>query len=1754
VELLFRTILQQALTACWIIPAVLLARWLLRNAPKRITNLLWLVVAFRLICPVSFESAFSLRWQVEQATHAVAELRDELSELQQPVEQPTLPLPEPDPVTPSPALPDGAVTIQPETTVTPDVIIVPNLPEDVTVTYTPNEPEITVTRRDWSALLFSAGTALWLAGAAILLFYGFFATRRWRKRVRTAVRGEDGIWRSETVESPFILGVLRPRIYLPFVLPHGAEAHVIAHEQAHLLRRDPLLKFSAFLLLSVYWFHPLVWVCYFLFCRDIELACDQQVTRDLDAEGKKAYSRALLACTAVRGDPLLCPLSFGEVGVKARIQNVLRKQPGRVFSLIALALCTALIIVCAADPLSPDEEAYHLSEKVEAAYRAKMLENLLTYGDDIVASRLVHLDEDDTPELLVLRKTQRAHTAYTYYYNDDMDSAATVGVHGGRILYSFENRALVVISDETETLLAITRKGGDKHNLTELIHMNDSYAVDGTAVSEDAFYQSWEQWESAAVAVEGDWNDLIADWRAGAFEEESQKALQSAYYEQISAFIEHQKNGVLPGFLALADLHGDHVPELLCGYENELKVYLYSAPDAVPVWTMVLENPESDGNAPYFLLDLTLGQPSVTTFTGQAESADMSTYTGGEADELTSEVLFRSHGEEYSRRLTQLELRAEKICPAEGDPQAAAAFLELLKEGKAPLYGAQGDHALYRDYLSQVVETEGAFRVDSSTDLVLGLKYAALVDFARDARPELVTLVNRRDEKTGALTFTLSVHGVEDEEVKQLYTAELGGRYGQTDLSHTFEIGQTAEGYPALISYHTQNEWTHECVQIYAPAEYENGLTLEASRPYAESFPAREELQNFFCGDEMISRADYEALLDTFQNGAYSVDVCWVSYTGSRTELEGVLNALDVSFAPVAPAEMAGSDAQKAYLAVFNTFGAVYDWQRTLEDGTEHSGIRDVRLIDFELDEVPELLIQKDKTLLLYGWDGEKAMLLWQDTFSTAEFYVNTQKLLPRVVIREEDPQAGDVKITVLSVTGGAADIHTVEQAGGRYYVDGAGVMKAKYDLEYEQAMLAYAHASSTIQDMSELVRQLNAGTAFSPAGKLLWGDGDTRLVWQKNACETCLLGDWECEDCFTSTIYLIQGEVVTKLLASVPLAKPYEVRVYDSEPGTVDLTYYIGPPHSEYSLKITGCIDLSARTFQQYKTEELRQEGNLIAFYCLPQAEETVLLQTMLAAAPEGRLPELWMDSLEDYRCELALQFADEQIWEVYFRNTADPKTIYAREMHSGQVKVLPELFWDTAELLWGYWELWPDHMVHQPRNFTLTLNGKNVTTEDTFARLDLRWEESVPTLMVDVQAAAKLLGVEVVQESNGFRTFPAGMEAYLGFSDHLVTVSCGGEVFRANTYGKPVCDDGIWYVSVYALEKLLGVGFTFDVENHGLKEEHWTLDLYDMEQLKRMAAEGAKAVGGSYTPTGDPARDRHLTKWEAVMDKGGGQALLWFNPDNPEPSNMLGPVLQELEILDRGYLRIYTSGGKTVQGFYSQPYSVPTLPAEYEEIRCVNTLLGLYSLKKDGRYGMAWIPQGWPEAQMVTDCRWPAPLTLTEMCAKVVGGEDALPVELPPYTPPMIDNSVKLLDGVLTWKGQRYPLPDWETAKSAGANGDTLEIAGDRVLVTVHINPWNSYNAVFNLETCAFEGQFYGVVLGWHQQDLTTLVYDSWGTLCLLDGREIGSYAEDEAAFRGSRVEECSFQEEGDLLLLTVSDPEGTTHTLTFDLRDAF
>lgn len=164
---------------------------------------------------------------------------------------------------------------------------------------------------------------LWLTGVGILLLYTAISYWRLRRKVNTAVRYKDNIFQSEHVSSPFVLGIVKPRIYLPFNMDGQALEHVIAHEQAHIHRKDHWWKPLGFLLLTIHWFNPLVWLAYVLLCRDIELACDERVIRELGNEQRADYTQALVACSVDRRMVAACPLAFGEVGVKERVKSVM---------------------------------------------------------------------------------------------------------------------------------------------------------------------------------------------------------------------------------------------------------------------------------------------------------------------------------------------------------------------------------------------------------------------------------------------------------------------------------------------------------------------------------------------------------------------------------------------------------------------------------------------------------------------------------------------------------------------------------------------------------------------------------------------------------------------------------------------------------------------------------------------------------------------------------------------------------------------------------------------------------------------------------------------------------------------------------------------------------------------------------------------------------------------------------------------------------------------------------------------------------------------------------------------------------------------------------------------------------------------------------------------------------------------------------------------------------------------------------------
>ena len=299
----FAKILLMGLSAGILVAVVLVLRLFTGKVSKKLTCLLWALVAVRLVCPVSLQTPFSLMPTLPAVT-----------EFAEPTAAPVI----------TPADPAPAVTVDPVTPVSPAT---------PATTATPTKTASPVS-------LLTLFAAVWLAGMVSLLLYGVLSAFLVRRRMLGAVRKEDNVWQSDRVGSPFILGVLRPRIYLPFTLSETATAAVLAHERTHLKRGDHLVKPLAWLLLSVYWFNPLLWVAYILLCRDIESACDEKVVKGMEEEERKAYATALLDCGISQSRRLaVCPLAFGEVKVKQRVRDVMNyRRPAFWLILVAVLL------------------------------------------------------------------------------------------------------------------------------------------------------------------------------------------------------------------------------------------------------------------------------------------------------------------------------------------------------------------------------------------------------------------------------------------------------------------------------------------------------------------------------------------------------------------------------------------------------------------------------------------------------------------------------------------------------------------------------------------------------------------------------------------------------------------------------------------------------------------------------------------------------------------------------------------------------------------------------------------------------------------------------------------------------------------------------------------------------------------------------------------------------------------------------------------------------------------------------------------------------------------------------------------------------------------------------------------------------------------------------------------------------------------------------------------------------------------------
>ncbi len=313
----FTQVLNLSISASWLVLAVILVRLVLRKAPKAFHCVLWALVAIRLLCPFSLESELSLI--------PSREIIPEQYLAYTPIEQ------------------DQPAVFRPVTN--------PNYAQPIQV-----EADTTVGVLQTQDVL---ATLAWWTGMGAMAIYATYSYLSLRLRVRMAAWTQGRVWECDEIDSPFILGIFRPRIYLPSTLEPATRGHVLAHEHAHLKRRDHLWKPLGYLLLTIHWFNPIMWFAYWLLCRDIELACDERVIQALDRSGVCRYSEALVQCSVRRRNILACPLAFGEVGVKGRVKNMLSyKKPGfwmmvlAIITAIALAGCFMTDPVSETDPIS----------------------------------------------------------------------------------------------------------------------------------------------------------------------------------------------------------------------------------------------------------------------------------------------------------------------------------------------------------------------------------------------------------------------------------------------------------------------------------------------------------------------------------------------------------------------------------------------------------------------------------------------------------------------------------------------------------------------------------------------------------------------------------------------------------------------------------------------------------------------------------------------------------------------------------------------------------------------------------------------------------------------------------------------------------------------------------------------------------------------------------------------------------------------------------------------------------------------------------------------------------------------------------------------------------------------------------------------------------------------------------------------------------------------------------------------------------
>ena len=428
---IFLKLLNLSISASWLVLVVLALRLVLKRAPKWVNVLLWGMVALRLMLPFSIESALSLIPSAETLSPAVVQFD------------------------PAPTITSGVELI--------DNAVNPSLSESFAAAPLASVNPLYV----WTYL---AGW-VWLIGLAAMLAYALVSYLRLRRRVRASIPLRENIYVCDEVASPFILGIVRPRIYLPSALDEAQWGSVLSHERAHLARHDHWWKPLGFALLAVYWFNPLLWLAYTLLCRDIELACDERALCGMDAGQIKDYSSALLACSVPRRMIAACPLAFGEVGVGARVKNALRyKKPAFWVVAVSVVVCTVVAVCFLTNPERATMK-WAKSLRVEDVARIE-----LHVMPQAIDKQYKDLDTEEIAEAVAL-----------------------INKSGGRYVRSMEPL------DGGSTALYVTTTDGVRHTVVN--NGNVYLCIDGDAYRN--FHIAWPYIEGNAPTPEGFFGESV---------------------------------------------------------------------------------------------------------------------------------------------------------------------------------------------------------------------------------------------------------------------------------------------------------------------------------------------------------------------------------------------------------------------------------------------------------------------------------------------------------------------------------------------------------------------------------------------------------------------------------------------------------------------------------------------------------------------------------------------------------------------------------------------------------------------------------------------------------------------------------------------------------------------------------------------------------------------------------------------------------------------------------------------------------------------------------------------------------------------------------------------------------------------------------------------------------------------------------------------------------------------------------------------